>query len=97
MSKHHHVSQSADVPLPQSYVDDLHAGIQDTLLALAGLNQAYQKRLAAIDRWSGLEDQKKQLRADLESLHERDRKPLVLRLADLHYRLTRMSLFRTLH
>ena len=97
MSKLHYLIQPADARHPLIYADDLETAIQDTLLALADVETAYRERLAAIDRWLGPEGHKNRLRADVEALHQKDRQPLVLRLADLHYRLTRLTMFRTLH
>jgi hypothetical protein len=97
MSKLLPLAPAADPLHPRVYSDDLESAIQDTLLALTDVEMAYRERLAAIDRWAGLEGRKKRLRAEVETLHQKDRQQLVLRLADLHYRKTRLTMFRTLH
>jgi phosphodiesterase/alkaline phosphatase D-like protein len=78
-------------------LDDLEAKLQDTLALLSDVEHAYAERRARIDGWHGTERQKERLLAELETLHLKDRGPLVLRLADLHYRLTRVRIFRTVH
>ena len=77
--------------------EDLEAAIQETLSALADVNRAFDERREAIKKSSISIGQKKRLRAELDSLHRKDRQPFVLRLADLHYRIVRASLFRTIH
>jgi hypothetical protein len=64
---------------------------------LADVDRAYDQRREAIKRSPIPIVQKKRLRAEVDSLHRKDREPLVLRLADLHYRMMRASLFRTIH
>ena len=73
--------------------EDLEGAIQDTLALLADLDRSYEQRREAIKKSSMPIVQKKRLR----SLHRRDRQPLVLRLADFHYRMMRASLFKTMH
>jgi hypothetical protein len=87
------------VTLPDTFVltENLDAAIQDTLVMLANVDQAYEQRREAIKKSPITIVQKKRLRAEVDSLHRKDREPLVLRLADLHYRMMRASLFRTLH
>ena len=79
------------------YPDDLEAELQETLATLADVDHAYEQRRNMLDRWSGSEAKKDRVRAELESLHKKEREPLVLRLADLHYRIMRVTMFRTLH
>jgi hypothetical protein len=79
------------------YPEDLETAIQETLTALAELDRTYEKRRAAIKKSLASIVQKRLLRAEVESLHRKDREPYVLRLADLHYRRMRASLFKTFH
>jgi hypothetical protein len=79
------------------YPEDIETAIQETLTALADLDRTYEKRREAIKKSVASIVQKKRLRAEVDSLHRRDREPHVLKLADLHYRHMRMSLFKTLH
>lgn len=98
MSKNTQISASP-VALPDRPVfpEDLEARIQDTLALLADVDRAYEQRREAIKQTFGSLVQKKRLRAEVDSLHRSAREPLVLRLADLHYRMMRASLFKTLH
>ena len=97
MSKVVQSARLIDVPFPRVYADDLEAAMEDTLAKLADIDRDYESRREALERWSGSVGQKRRLRAELENLHRHDRQPLVLRLADLHYRMMRLSMFRTLH
>jgi hypothetical protein len=83
-----------DTPI---YPDDLEAAIQETLAMLADVDLEHEQRCEMLDRWSGSETQKERLRRELDTLHQRDREPMVLRLADLHYRMMRVTMFRTVH
>jgi hypothetical protein len=79
------------------YPDELEAELQHTLATLADVDQAYEQRRVMLERRSISQGQKKRLRAEVDMLHRKDREPLVLRLADLHYRKMRATLFRTVH
>jgi len=87
------------IGLPEKPVltEDLDAAIQDTLTMLADVDREYEQRREAIKKSPITIVQKKRLRAEVDSLHRRDRQPLVLRLADYHYRKMRASLFKTMH
>ena len=85
---------TADAPF---YPTDLEDALQETLAILADVELAYDKHRAMLDRWSGSAAQKARLSAELERLYQRDRQPLVMRLADLHERIRRVTLFRTVH
>ncbi len=78
-------------PAPTVHADELEVRIEETLAMLSHVEHAYAQRRMTIDKWTGSERQKERLHAELEKLHQRDRQPLILRLADLHYRL------RTVH
>src|SRR5215211_7937951 len=77
--------------------EDLDCAIQDTLVMLADLDRSYEQRRDAIKKSSMPIVQKQRQRAEVDSLHRRDRQPLVLRLAEFHYRMMRASLFKTMH
>jgi hypothetical protein len=77
--------------------DELEAAIQDVLVKLAEVDLAHKARQAVLEKRSLSQGQKTRLRANLEALHRKHREPLVLRLADLHYRIVRTTLFRSVH
>ena len=79
------------------YPEDIETAIQEALSALADLDRTYEKRREAIKKSFVSIVQKRLLRADVDSLHRKDRESYVLRLADLHYRRMRASLFKTFH
>jgi hypothetical protein len=98
MSKNNQIV-ARDITLPASpvYSEDVEAAIQDTLALLAEVDRGYELRREAIKKSSFSVVQKRRLRTEVGSLHRKDREPYVLRLADLHYRMVRASLFRTFH
>jgi len=77
--------------------EDLGAAIRDTLSVLTDLDRAYDRRRALIKKTAGSILQKKHRSHELDHLYRKDREPLILRLADLHYRMMRASLFKTMH
>jgi hypothetical protein len=85
---------SHTTPEARVYPIDLEDEMQSALATLADVELAYDKHRKMLDRWSGSAAQKACLSAELERLYQRDRQPLVMRLADLHERITP---FRTLH
>ena len=88
---------SHTTPEARVYPGDLEDAMQQTLATLADVEHAYEKHRQMLDRWSGSAAQKARLSAELEKLYQRDRQPLVMRLADLHERIRRVPLFRTVH
>ena len=88
---------SRTAPEAPVYSNDLENALQETLAMLADVELAYEKHRKMLDRWSGSAAQKARLSAELERLYQRDRQPLVMRLADLHERIRRVTPFRTLH
>ena len=96
MSKNTHKTRPVASNSPV-YPEDVQTAIQETLAILADVDSTYEKRRDAIKKSVASIVQKKHLRAEVDSLHRRDREPHVLKLADLHYRYMRMSLFKTLH
>jgi len=92
--------QTAERPITSNspvYPDDLEAAIQETLLTLADVDRAYELRREAIKNSFFTLVEKKRLRAEVETLHRKEREPYALRLAELHYRMVRASLFKTIH
>jgi hypothetical protein len=67
--------------------DKIHEDIESTLDSLAHLDEVYGHYRLMLVRWSGSTAEKDRLRAQLEKFHREDRKPLLIRLADLHERL----------
>jgi hypothetical protein len=92
----HGVTARASVTQTPVYSEDLEAAIQNALAKLAEVERDYESRRDALDKRSGSIGQKKRLRANLDSLRQRHREPLVLELANLHYRLMRATIFGSL-
>jgi hypothetical protein len=88
---------SHTTPEARAYPNDLEDALQTTLSTLADVEHAYQKHRTMLDTWSGSAEQKNRLRAEMESLYQNHRQALVMRLADLHERIRRVTMFRTLH
>jgi hypothetical protein len=86
--------QSTSAPV---LADDVDNAIEETLAALADVDKAYEERRTMLARRSLSLGQKKRLGAEVDKLYQQDRQPLVLRLAELHYRKTRLTLFKMLH
>jgi hypothetical protein len=88
---------SRTTPDAPFYPTDLEDALQTTLATLADVEHAYQKHRTMLDTWSGSAEQKNRLRAEMESLYQKHRQALVMRLADLHERIRRVTMFRTIH
>jgi hypothetical protein len=84
-------------PQAPVYPADLEAAMQETLATLADVDLAYEQHRKMLDGWSGSKTQRERLRAESDVLHKKEREPLVMRLADLHDRISRLTLLRTLH
>ena len=98
MSKDVQITAQPLPPLDKPVLfEDLADAIQGTLVMLADLDRSYEQCREAIKKSSMPIVQKKRLRAEVDILHRKDRQPLVLRLADFHYRMMRASLFKTMH
>jgi hypothetical protein len=98
MSKNVQITGQPLTPLDKPVLhEEIEAAIQNTLAMLADVDRRYDLRREAIKKSSITLVQKKRLRAEVDSLHRKDRQPLVLRLADFHYRMMRASLFKTMH
>jgi hypothetical protein len=78
------------------YPTELDAAIRVTLSRLARIDYEYGERRAALARRSLSQGQRMRIRAELDARHRKHRGPLVLHLADLHYRLTRASICASL-
>jgi hypothetical protein len=89
-------TQRVSVTQPPVFAEDLETAIQGTLAKLAEVERDYETRRDALNKWSGSIGQKKRLRENLESLHQRRREPIVLELANLHYRMMRATIFGSL-
>jgi hypothetical protein len=79
------------------HCDDLEEALQNTLAMLADVDHAYEQRRTLLEKRSMSLGQRKRVHEEINKLHQKDREPLVLRLADLHYRKMRVTLFRTVH
>jgi hypothetical protein len=97
VEEHRATVRSVTGPGSPVYPEDVETAIQETLIALAELDRTYEKRREAIKKLFASIVQKRLLRANVDSLHRKDRESYVLRLADLHYRRMRASLFKTFH
>jgi hypothetical protein len=78
------------------YAEELEFAIQDTLAKLAALDVEHDARRATLHRRSLSQGQRHRLATQLEKHHRDHREPLVLRLADLHYRMMRSAIFGSL-
>ena len=85
-----------DDPENLVYAEELEFAIQDTLAKLAALDVEYDARRATLRQRSLSQGQKTRLCAELESGHRSAREPLVLQLANLHYRMMRATIFGSL-
>ena len=78
------------------YPEELEAAVRDALARLASVDRKYREHQAAIEQRALSKGQKARLRAQLDAKHKRDREPLVLLLANLHYRMMRATIFGSL-
>ena len=90
-------SHSSSVPEIPLYSADLQEEMQETLSRLADVDLIYNLRREMLDNLSASESQSERLRAEAEAAYQSERQPLILRLADLHDRMTSVTLFRTHH
>src|SRR5688500_3745195 len=91
------LSHGYSVPEMPLYPADLEEAMQDTLSSLADVDLLYELRREMLDNCSGSKSQTERLRAEAEAVYQSERQPLVLRLADLHDRSMRVTLFRAIH
>ena len=72
-----------DLPEILLYADDLLPVLQSTLAALADLDIRHEIEQDYLEEWSGPDEAKRHLRADLNEVWQSAREPFVLRLAEL--------------
>jgi hypothetical protein len=78
------------------YPEELEAAIRVRLADLAAIDHDYSERRSALSRRSLSQGQRTRLAARIDAEHKRSREPLVLHLADLHYRMVRATMFGSL-
>jgi hypothetical protein len=93
----HELSRTPSSAQTPVYPADLQDAMQDTLSKLADVDLIYKLRRELLGSRSVSEAQGERLRAELETLYQSERQPLVLRLADLHARTMRIILQRAVH
>ena len=81
------MNEQAELSLPAS-VGELRAAIQDELFALREIDANYAKMRDNLTEWTGSEVARSRLLQKIEERQRRDREPHVLRLAELHDRIT---------
>jgi hypothetical protein len=72
-----------DTPETPFYPDELLPAMQSTLAALADLDLRFEIERAYLEEWSGPDEVKRRLVAEVEAGWQREREPVVLRLAQL--------------
>ena len=91
------LSRTPSSPQAPVYSADLQDAMQDTLSKLADVDLIYKLRRELLDSRSASEPKNERLRAELDAVYQSERQPLVLRLADLHARMMRITLRRAVH
>jgi hypothetical protein len=76
--------------------EELEAAIRHSLAKLAHVDLRYRDQSTALEKRSLSQGQKAALRTRLAAAHSREREPLVLQLANLHYRMMRAAIFGSL-
>jgi hypothetical protein len=77
-----------------TYPADLTPALQDTLAILADLETYYDGERQKLERWSGPEVVKQSLSEQLEARRQREREPLLRRLAELQQQIRSTALFK---
>ncbi len=80
-------------PVP-TYPEDLLPELQRVLAALADLDFRYETERDHLDEWSGPEEVKQRLLADLEQKHRATREPHARQVAELERQLAALPLCR---
>jgi hypothetical protein len=80
-------AQPSGAPETPLYPDDLLPALQSTLAALADVETRYEIARDGLEDWSGPDEVKQRLIAELEAGWQRERDPVVLRLAELQSHL----------
>ena len=93
----HELSRTPSSAQTHVYPADLQDAMQDTLSKLADVDLIYKLRRELLGSRSVSDAKRQRLRAELEDLYQCEREPLAARLADLHDRMLRVTLFRALH
>ena len=70
-----------------TYPADLTPALQETLAILADLETYYDGERQKLERWSGPEVVKQRLSEQLEARRQREREPLLRRLAGLQHQI----------
>ena len=79
-------------PPVQTYPEDLLPELQRVLAALADLDVRYETERDHLEEWSGPEEVKQHLLADLEQKHRATREPYAMRVAELERQLAALPL-----
>ena len=79
-------------PLVPIYPEDLLPELQRVLAALADLDVRYETERDHLEEWSGPEEVKQRLLADLEQKHRATREPYAMRVAELERQLAALPL-----
>src|SRR3712207_626665 len=77
------LAEPSGAPETPLYPDDLLPALQSTLAALADVETRYEIARDGLEDWSGPDEVKQHLIAELEAGWQREREPVVLRLAQL--------------
>ena len=77
-----------------TYPADITPALQETLAILADLETYYDGERQKLERWSGPEVIKQRLSEQLEARRQREREPLLRRLAELQQQIRSMALFK---
>lgn len=87
---------STNASLGQAYPVDLSLEIESTLEELADLESRYEADRERLRRWPDPERVKQAFLEQLEARHDRDRQPLIQKLADLQRAMTTARMFGSL-
>ena len=82
----------AHTPPVPIYPEDLLPELQRVLAALADLDVRYGTERDHLEGWSGPEEMKQRLLAELEQKHKATREPYAMRVAELERQLTALPL-----
>src|SRR4051794_7042050 len=91
-------SSTAYAPLKadetSTYPADLMPALQETLAILADLDTYYDGEVQKLERWPGPEVIKQRLSEQLTALHQREREPLLRRLAEPQQQIRSAARFK---
>ena len=82
----------AHAPPVPTYPEDLLPELQRVLAALADLDARYETEREYLDEWSGPEQVRQRLLAELEQKHKATRQPYAMRVAELERQLAALPL-----